>query len=134
MPMIDPTGYGLDESQEPKASKPGEEYKLIIVEVRDGEDKNGYDYLIPRLEIVGEPYSKDFTHFLNLPDGKMSEKQLNKVRWNLTSFAECFSIDMSRPHDPKEEWVGHEGYAILGTNDNEEYGEQNFIKKLVTPQ
>ena len=134
MAMIDPSAYDLDGSQEPTASKPGEEYKLIITEVRDGIDKNGYDYLMPRLEIVGEPYSKDFTHFLHLPNSEMTEKQLNKVKWNLKSFADCFSIDMSRPQDPKEDWVGCEGYAILGSNDNDEYGEQNFIKKLVTPK
>ncbi len=138
MPMIDPTGYDLDDSQEPSAVKPGEEFKLIITDVTDGEDKNGFDYLMPRLEIVGEPYSKDFTHFLYLPNkkngGKMSEKQLNKAKWGFRAFTECFGIDLSRPQDPKEAWLGHEGYAILGTSETDEYGEQNFIKKLVTPQ
>jgi hypothetical protein len=134
MPMIDPTDYNLNDSHEPTAAKPGEEYRLVITDVRDGQDKNGYSYVMPRLEIVGEPYSKDFTHFLHLPSAGMNEKQLNKVKWNLKAFTTCFSIDLSRPQDPKEDWVGQEGFAILGTSDNEEYGEQNFIKKLVTPQ
>ena len=132
MPMIDPTDMDLDGSQEPITVKPGEEYKLIIVSVTDGVDKNGFDYVMPRLEIVGEPFAKDFTHFLHLPSKEMTEKKLNQVKWALKSFTDCFEIDMSIPHDPKEEWVGHEGYGILGANESDDYGEQNFIKKLVT--
>ena len=135
MAMSDPTEMGLDESQEPKVVKPGEEYKLVIVSVHEGEDKNGLDYLMPKVEIVGEPFSKDFSHFLHIPSRKnMTEKELNKARFAYDSFCKAFAIDNTRPHDPNDEWPGHEGYAILGAGDNEEYGEQNFIKKLVLPK
>ena len=134
MAMIDPTEMGLDESQEPYAVEGGEEHKVRIVEVNEGTDKNGLAYLMPRLEIVGEPYAKDFTHFLHIPDkGSMDEKKLNRVRFSYRSFCQAFGIDTSRPHDPKDEWPGHEGFAILGLAENEQYGEQNFIKKLITP-
>lgn len=134
MAMIDPTEYGLDESQEPYAVAAGEEYKLVIVEVKDGVDKNGLDYLMPRLEIVGEPFAKDFTHFLHIPNKEaMGEKQLNRVRFAYSSFCKAFGIDTSRPYDPVDDWPGSEGFAILGVGSNEMYGEQNFIKKLVTP-
>jgi len=133
MTMIDPSDLGLDESQEPYAVEGGEEHKLRIVEVKSGEDKNGYSYLQPRLEIVGEPYSKDFTHFLHLPSKAMGEKQLNRVRYNYKAFCAAFGIDTTRPQDPNDDWPGHEGFAILGLTENEQYGEQNFIKKLITP-
>ena len=135
MAMIDPTDMGLDEGQEPYAVKGGEEYKLRVIAVNEGTDKNELAYLMPQLEIVGEPFSKDFSHFLHVPNKeKMNEKKLNRVRYAYKSFCECFSIDMTRPHDPKDEWPGHEGFAILGSAENEQYGEQNFIKKLITPR
>ena len=134
MAMIDPTEYGLGEGKEPFAVKKGE-YKLNIVSVRTGVDKNGFDYLMPSIEVVGEPYSKEFTHFLHCPDkDAMSEKQLNRARFAYSSFCACFSIDNTRPHDPEDTWPGHEGWAILGVGDNEEYGEQNYIKKLLKPR
>jgi hypothetical protein len=135
MAMIDPTEFDLDESQEPYALKPGEEHKLVIVGVTEGTDKNDLKYLLPRLEVVGEPYAKDFTYFLHVPDrASMTEKQLNRVRFNYRTFCACFGIDNSRPHDPVDEWPGHEGYAILGASSDDQYGEQNFVKKFITPQ
>lgn len=134
-PMIDPEEYGLDEGQEPTAVDAGQEYKLIITGVQEGTDKNGLDYLMPSLEIVGEPYSKDFTYFLHVPDKEnMGAKKLNQARFNYSSFCKTFGIDLSRPFDPKDDWPGHEGWAILGAKNSEEYGEQNFVKKLLAPK
>lgn len=135
MGTIDFGEYELDGSQEPYAAKPGEEYKLMIVEVKEGTDKNDLDYIQPRLEIVGEPFAKDFTHFLHLPNKeKMSEKQLNRVKWNMKTFCDCFEIDTSRPMNPADEWPGQAGFAILGVTKSDQYGEQNFIQKCVTPK
>lgn len=134
MAMIDPSEYGLDDSQEPYAVKPGE-YKVRIISVGKGTDKNDLEYLQPRLEVDGEPYSKDFTHFLHIPNKEeMGEKQLNRVRFAYSSFCKCFSIDTTRPFDPQDDWAGCEGWAILGISESDEYGEQNFIKKLLTPK
>ncbi len=133
--MIDPTEMGLDDSQEPYAVKAGEEYKLIIIEVREGTDKNDLSYIMPRVEVVGQPYAKDFTHFLHLPDAEnMGDKQLNRVRWALKTFFEAFGVDTSQPLSLKDDLVGLEGYAILGLGTDDQYGEQNFIKTLVTPK
>jgi hypothetical protein len=131
MPMFDPSEWQLDDSQEPYAMPDGHEAKLRIVEVTKGTDKNGEQYFQPRLEIVGEPYSKDFTHFLHVPSRKMSDKKINQVRNAMKTFCECFDIDISRPFDPSDDWPGHEGWAILGVRDSEQYGEQNFIRKLI---
>lgn len=134
MGMIDPTEYGLDDAQEPFAVKPGE-YKLRIVDVRKGTDKNGLEYLMPSLEVSNELYSKDFTHFLHIPDKEeMSEKQLNRVRFAYGEFCRCFGINLSRPFDPEDDWPGHEGWAMLKIRESEEYGEQNYISKLVAPK
>jgi hypothetical protein len=134
MPLFDPSDWSLGESQEPYAMADGTEAKVRIVEVAKGTDKNGEQYIQPRLEIVNEPYSKDFTHFLHIPSRKMTEKKLNQVRNAMKQFCEAFELDISRPFDPADDWPGHEGWAILGVRDNEQYGEQNFIKKLIVPR
>lgn len=135
MATIDLNDYELDGAQEPYAVEAGEEYKLIIVDVKEGKDKNDLEYIQPRLEIEGEPFAKDFTHFLHLPNkAEMTPKQLNRVAYNLRSFCECFGISTDGTTNPKDDWVGCEGFAILGTTTSEQYGEQNFISKLMTPK
>jgi len=135
MSLLDYDELGLDESQEPTLAKAGEEKKLRIVSVDSGVDKNDMDYYLPRLEIADDPYSKEFTYFMYRPDkNDMSEKQLNRARWNMKSFCQCFNIDVSRPSDPEDSWPGHEGWAVLGVSKSDEFGEQNYIKKLLAPK
>ena len=135
MSMLDASAWNLEDSREPFAMPDGTETKLVIVDVRSGKDKNGYDYLQPVLEILDEPFSKDFTHFLHLPDtDRMSAKQLNRVRNSIKVFCEAFEIDTTRPFDPKDDWPGQEGWAILGVQSNEQYGDQNYVKKFITAQ
>lgn len=135
MSIVDMTEYDLPSAEEPKAAKAGTEYKLRILSVDKDVDKNGLDYLMPRLEIVDEPTSKDFTYFMHLPNReKMNAKQLTRAKWNLKTFCECFSIPMDQPVDPEDDWPGEEGWAVLGMKEDEQYGEQNFIKKFITPK
>src|SRR5882724_9906176 len=90
MSMIDPSDWSLEDSQEPYCMRDGTEAKLRIVAVTKGTDKNDCMYLQPRLEVVGEDFSKDFTHFLHIPDRKMSAKQLNRVKSALRAFMDAF--------------------------------------------
>lgn len=131
MSMLDPEVWNLGDSQEPYALSDGSEVRVRILEVRKDNDKNNFEYLLPRFEILDEPYSKDFTHFLHIPTSKMDTKQLNRVRYNMRQFCDCFEIDLSRPSDPTEDWVAHEGWVILGYKKDDQYGEQNFIKKMI---
>ena len=135
MTMLDLTEYDLPNAPEPKAVKAGEERKLRILSVDSGTDKNGLDYYMPRFEITDEPTSKDFTYFLHVPNKeKMNEKQLTRARWAMKTFCECFELPLDRPVNPEDDWPGNEGWAILGMKEDEQYGEQNFIKKFITPK
>jgi hypothetical protein len=40
----------------------------------------------------------------------------------------------SRPGEPEDDWPGLEGWAILGMEKTDQYGEQNFVKKFVAPR
>jgi len=132
MSMIDPSEFDLENVEEPKALPDGTEAKLRIVSVRKAQDKNDLTYFQPMLEVPDEPLSKDFTHFLHLPNkSEMSTKRYNQARFNLKVFMECFEQDPSRGFDPLEDWPGAEGWAILGVKESDEYGQQNYVKKFI---
>ena len=133
MSMLDPTEWELEDSHEPFALRDGTEAKLRILEVQKGVD-NEREYLTIRLEVPEEPYSKDITHWLNVPSRKMDAKHLNVARNDMLKFCQCFEIDRTRPFDPTEDWVGLEGWCILGLRKSEQYGEQNRIGKFIVPR
>jgi hypothetical protein len=121
----------LGDAQEPKAAKEGE-YIVRIVDINEGIDKNGHNYLQPILDIPGEPTAKSFSHFLGLPYEGMDEKSRNNSKWRLKLFFEAFGIDHSKTIDTAA-IKGRQAWAILGVDSNDQYGEQNFVKKFVRP-
>lgn len=121
----------VSDAQEPIAVPAGTEAKLRIIGCNFDKNKNDEDYILPRFEIVGEPLAKDFTKYLGIPHTGMDEKQLARAKWALKSFYDCFGIDSSKKLNPEEDFIGLEGWAILGLENNPEYGEQNYIKKFV---
>ena len=123
----------LGDAVEPKVVPADEEYKLRILTVRSDNDKNDAPYLLPMFEIPDQPLSKGFTKFLRVPHQDLDAKQMNSAKWAMKLFLQCFDMDPSRPLDP-EELTGKEGWAILGVEDSEQYGEQNYVKKFVAPK
>ncbi len=123
------TDINFDDVVEPRAVDADKEYKIRIVDVKEGTDKNGNPYALPRLEILDELGAKDFTYFLGRPNpDTMDAKQINSAKHKIKTFLEAFDIDSSA--DPSD-WVGSESWAILGMKEDEQYGEQNFVKKFV---
>ncbi len=123
----------VSSAEEPKVVPADEEYKLRILDATIDRDKNDEPYLLPRFEVVDEPLAKDFTKFLRLPHDGLNEKQLARAQWNLKLFLEAFDLPTKGRLDP-EDLKGKVGWAILGIEDNEQYGEQNFIKKFIAPK
>ena len=113
---------------EPRVADPDKEYKLRITDVKEGTDKNGNPYLMPRFEVCDEVGVKDFSYFLGLPNSNMDAKRLNNCKYKLKCFLEAFGLPAAS--DPQD-WTGSEGWAILGVEENDQYGPQNFVKKLV---
>ena len=132
MSMIDPTEWYLEDSREPYALKDGTEALLRVIEVRKmTRPENDTEYYVVRFEVPSEAYSKDITDFLDAPSSKLDAKRLNVARQKMLHFSEAFSVDMSRPFDPTEDWVGLEGWCILSLTKSDQYGEQNRISKYV---
>lgn len=129
--ILDLTEAGLDETFEPTTVKPGEEYELAIVSAIMGTDKNGINYVMPFLEVLSDPYCKEFGDYLPLPNASlMSEKELNKARGKLNSFFAAFGLDPTAPMDI-EEWQGLKGWAILGMGKDQDGEPQNKVNKYV---
>lgn len=136
MGVYDLTEMGLDEGKEPFAVDP-KEYELRIIDCKISTDKNGLEYILPRFEIISEPYSKDFTKFLNIPDRKeMDAKKLNLAQVEMSNFLTCFGFDIAQRINFSDDLPGATGWAFLGKkgSEDDEYGEQNFVKKFILPR
>uniref|UniRef100_A0A6M3JZL9 Uncharacterized protein n=1 Tax=viral metagenome TaxID=1070528 RepID=A0A6M3JZL9_9ZZZZ len=116
---------------EPKAVPAGELQVRILSGVI-AINKNGNPYFQPRFDIPSEPTSKDFTDYLGLPFPEMDEKQLNQAKFKLDSFKRCFGIKKKK--FTMDEIIGLTGWAILGLKEDQEYGEQNTIRKYILPK
>lgn len=119
----------FDDAVEPTVVDPGE-YKIRIVDVKVAENKSGNPYVLPRFEIPDEPTAKEFTKYMGLPHDDMNEKQLNSAKFNMKKFCLAFGIDPAAPGEP-DDWKGLEGWALLGVEENDEYGDQNYVKSFI---
>uniref|UniRef100_A0A6M3K8M8 Uncharacterized protein n=1 Tax=viral metagenome TaxID=1070528 RepID=A0A6M3K8M8_9ZZZZ len=134
MSMLDLADLNLGSAIEPKAVEGGKEHQLRIVAINVAQDKNGMTYWQPRVEVVNDPNSKDFTHFLHVPDrDKMDDKKLNQSKWNMKLFMESLGVDLARSIEPND-LIGETFWAILGKKTDEMYGDQNFISQFVRPK
>ena len=122
--------YDLDNVVEPQVAPADEDVEIRIVDVKSDRDKNEKPYLLPRFEVVGNDYAKEFTRFIRLPYEGMTAKEMNNCKFKLREFYEAFDVDYSNGVDP-EELKGRTGWAILGIEiyDGQE---QNYVKKFVT--
>ncbi|TET81252.1 hypothetical protein E3J38_04235 [candidate division TA06 bacterium] len=119
-------------AQEPKAMSMGE-YKIRVVGALIDIDKNNHPYFLPRFEIPSEPYSKDFTSFHGLPHDEMTEKQLNQSKWWLEQFKLCFGLALEGKLTI-DQMLRLEGWAILGSKDDPQWGEGNTIRRYLVPK
>ena len=118
----------LDDAIEPQVLPADTEHELRILEVKEGVDKNGNPYIMPRFEVPGTVGAKDFTKFFGIPGGNDDPKKRNSKLWALKVFCKTFGIDVNTD---TETWVGATGWAILGVEETEQYGPQNYIKRFV---
>lgn len=111
----------------PTVANPDTEYKLRILDVKEGNDKNGNAYVMPRFEIIDVVGAKDFNYYIGLPHAGMDAKKLNSAKYKLKCFMDAFGLNYQ---SEVQDWVAAEGWAILGVQEDEVYGPQNFIKKF----
>lgn len=120
----------VDDVVEPYTMPADSECELTITDVREGTNKSGMPYLMPRFEVDGEVAAKEFSYYLGIPDSDMTPKQYNAAAFKYKNFCEAIGVDPAAEQDP-EDWVGLNCVAILGVEESEEYGEQNFVRRFV---
>lgn len=138
MATINPSEWNLDDAEEPVVLPAGTEAKVRIISVRIGRtaiEKGSMQYIQPTVEICDEPMAKDFGIYLGLPEPtKMTPKALQRTKWTLKCFYECFKISTSGESNPQEDWLGLEGWVVLGVQENPGYGQQNNVAEYIKPK
>lgn len=110
----------------------GSEAQLRIVDAKLGhsDKEKGGDFLNLRLEIMGEPFTKDVNHILMFPKEGLSEKDNNNRKLAMKQFRAAFDIPSGG--FGVAELNGKTAWAILAEKDDPEYGKQNRVKSWIT--
>ena len=133
MPIIDFSEFDLDNIPELKILPAGTEAKLRILDVATKPDKNGDLMLNVRMDIADEPEVKDVYWQCHFPKGSMGEKRVAMLRQFLSNFCEAFDIDKTAANDTSD-WLGKEGWAILGVRSDAKYGDSNEVNRFLKQQ
>lgn len=140
--FLDLADENLENAKEPLVVEEGE-YTLRLSDWRTGKDgnivcmdKHDQPYMQPVLEVIEceeAEFAKPFSHFLRVPSPDLSAKDSNSAKWGIKSFCEAFGIDYTQRID-FEECIGLTGDALLFVAEDTGYGEQNKVRKFLTPK
>ena len=126
--------YNVDNAIEPTVIPADTEVEMRIIDLKLGtSEKSGQEYISVRVDAPDFPASKDFSIFLWAPSdankGIMTPKDFNKAQWDWKTFMEAFGIDPN--YADTDTMPGARGWGIVGVKTDEQYGEQNTVKRLV---
>lgn len=130
MSILNLANQNINDEIDPVAGEADEEVELRVLDVRVNTDKNGNPYFMPRFESIENPDMKDFTKFFSIPGDHLEPKKNKAAKNGIRKFSEAFNFDASGDLDT-DDLIGLTGWAILGVEDNEQYGPQNYIKRFV---
>lgn len=141
MPSI--LDINFDEVTDLKAVDDGE-YKLRVINAKVGFGQNsGNPYFMVNFELPSESNSKDFNYLIMIPVEGMEQKKAEAKARAMKNFTRAFSIDLSElwaeikalvasgTAGEIDSLVGLEGWALLGTENDAEYGDRNRIKRFM---
>ena len=128
-------GVNLDEVPAQHAV-PGGEYQLCLVssEIKQQKPEKGDGKFIQAsFEVVGDPDSKLINHVMMLPNASDDDRKKNARLRNIGDFFKTCSIPSTGKVNLAA-YNGNFGFAILIIEDGGEYGEQNRIRRFITPK
>lgn len=134
MSIMNLTDVNENEIPDPTPAAADEEYELRIIAVNSGKTKKtDTPYFSPVFEIVGEPNAPEFNKFFFIPTkSKMEAKDFSKAVVALRNFGKAIDFDFfSGEIDLEHDLIGLSCFAILGVEQNAEYGDRNYVKKFV---
>lgn len=120
----------FDNVFEPKAMREGE-YQLRVLDAQvKTSSKTGGDYIMARLEIVGEPEAKDISHVMMLPGTNDDVKRKNSRLSAIQNFLKACGLNPATTSNVQEV-IGCTCWAIISEEADPEYGQQNRVRKFV---
>ena len=111
---------------------PEGEYELRILACEVKTSAAGNPMVSISMDCPAEVTSKGIHHTLMLPTAADDEKKKNGRLRGLKGFCDAFGIDYSNGITLDESVVGLTGWAILGIESSEEYGDQNRVRRFVS--
>lgn len=133
MPIINFSEYDLENIPELKVLPAGSEVKLRVLDVSIAPDKNGDLMLKVRLDVSDEPEVKDVYWTCHFPKSAFGEKRAAMLKDFLSQFCEAFDISKTADNDTSD-WLGKEGWAILGVRTDAKYGDSNEVNRWLRQQ
>jgi len=76
---------------------------------------------------------QDIHLYMGLPIEDDEPKRVNKMKLRIKAFYEAVGADMSGPIE-LQDLIGETLTAIIGEEDDSEYGKRNFIRSFVVPR
>lgn len=110
---------------------PDGEYELRILACEVKNSQAGNPMVSISFDVPAEVTSKGIHHTLMLPTQADDEKKRNGRLRGLKGFCDAFRIDYQNGITLDESVVGLTGWAILGIESSEEYGDQNRVRRFV---
>ena len=126
----------IDDAPEPTTLSAGTETKARIISVRTGtSDKNDCNWFSPVYDSPEEPMVKEFNDFFwELDREHLTDKEYQRALHKFKSFRKTFGVDISRPVDWEDDLPSLIGWIIVGLKKDDEYGEQNTVRRYVQPK
>ena len=111
---------------------PDGEYELAVIsaELAESKSKPGQQQIALSFSIQGVVNAPVVRHWLQLPHASDDDATTNRKLLRLKQFCDAFDYDASNGLDT-EDLTGLTGTALLSVENNEEYGDQNRIKRFV---
>jgi hypothetical protein len=129
--FIDLSGVDVDNIPTGEIYEDGHELNARLTRLANGIDKNNHPYLMPWYEDPENVNLEDFSDFLALPHGEMTEKERGQAIRKLKTFAECFGIDLFSSNYNLDDAKGAQGWMILGIGKDKEGKPNNRPKKYL---
>jgi len=108
---------------------PDGEYLLQCQTAEVKNSQKGGRYINLRFALPNEPTAEDLYHILMLPDNSDAKKDHRRLL-AIKQMCKAMGVDLDAPLD-LDDIVSRECYAILTTQEDQQYGDKNVIKTFV---
>ena len=127
----------LDQVTEPKVLDADREYQLKIenVEIKEskGEKTAGQSMIMLRCSAQDEPDTQGIFENIMLPSQQLDDDKNMQRKRQLKRLVEAIGLDPARGFNI-DELKGETFWAVLGVEDDAQFGKRNVIKRYMAPQ